>query len=400
MINYTASPLDSNKTLLQAFHDIETYLKNNPIYKVYTANIGYTPGTNTYMLRNINVGRNTIAENDVIFFNNAYVGIVSAIGSTEVTVKNITDLRGPDGQGVPKGGAAGQILAKKTNNDYDTEWTDAPSGGETGDNILQADVSFTSVTAILDYALNLEIGKLYKLNWTFNGVSYSQTTFCWKGSDNITKLGTMDTGGGGERILINPDNAGDGMMVVMDKMYANSATEESYPSENNATILVPQNYANLIIQSIEEVGTYTPPIPIPTIADNNKILQVQGGTQYTLVDLPDLYRHTIVINNAIDTALSFNLYNNSPDPINTVGKLIQAVGGQKGAIQINAISHENFPNYIAFYTELRVASRGDTIEVPGVRFNLSGTQPAQIKSVSDILATFTEGIVTDTIVKL
>lgn len=100
MINYTASPLDSNKTLLQAFHDIETYLKNNPIYKVYTANIGYTPGTNTYMLSNINVGENTIAENDVIFFNNAYVGIVSAVGSTEVTVNNVTDLRGPAG---PKG---------------------------------------------------------------------------------------------------------------------------------------------------------------------------------------------------------------------------------------------------------------------------------------------------------
>lgn len=97
MINYTASPLDSNKTLLQAFHDIETYLKNNPIYKVYTANIGYTPGTNTYALSNINVGTNTIAENDVIFFNNAYVGIVFAVGSTEVTVNNVTDIRGPAG---------------------------------------------------------------------------------------------------------------------------------------------------------------------------------------------------------------------------------------------------------------------------------------------------------------
>lgn len=97
MINYTASPLDSNKTLLQAFHDIETHLKNNPIYKVYTANIGYTPGTNTYSLSNINVGENALAENDVIFFNNAYVGIVSAVGSTEVTVNNVTDIRGPAG---------------------------------------------------------------------------------------------------------------------------------------------------------------------------------------------------------------------------------------------------------------------------------------------------------------
>lgn len=109
MINYTASPLNSNKTLLQAFHDIENYLKNNPIYKVYTADIGYAPGTNTYMLSNINVGENTIAENDVIFFNNAYVGIVSAVGSTEVTVNNVTDIKGPTGATGPQGptGATG-----------------------------------------------------------------------------------------------------------------------------------------------------------------------------------------------------------------------------------------------------------------------------------------------------
>ena len=109
----------------------------------------------------------------------------------------------------------------------------------------------------------------------------------------------MDSGGGGESILINPDNIDDGTMVIMDKMYANPSTEELYASENNATILaITQNYANLIIQSIKEVGTYIPPIPIPTGADTNKILQVQGA-QYTLVDLPtgiqSLYRHDVQI---------------------------------------------------------------------------------------------------------
>lgn len=211
---------------------------------------------------------------------------------------NLRGAKGADGQGVPKGGVAGQILAKKTDNDYDTEWIDAPSGGTIGNNVLKADVNFTSMAAILDYALNLEKGKLYKLNWTFNGVSYSQTTYCWGANDNI-QLGTMDSGGGGESILINPDNIGDGIMVVMDKMYANPSTEESYVSENNATILAAtQNYANLIIQSIKEVGTYTPPIPIPTGADTNKILQVQGA-KYTLSDLPtgiqSLYRHDVQI---------------------------------------------------------------------------------------------------------
>ena len=37
--------------------------------------------------------------------------------------------QGPAGQGVPAGGTAGQVLAKKSGTDYDTEWTDAGGGG-------------------------------------------------------------------------------------------------------------------------------------------------------------------------------------------------------------------------------------------------------------------------------
>lgn len=36
---------------------------------------------------------------------------------------------GKDGEGVPPGGAAGQVLAKKTAADYDTQWIDPPEGG-------------------------------------------------------------------------------------------------------------------------------------------------------------------------------------------------------------------------------------------------------------------------------
>lgn len=376
MINYTASPLDSNKTLLQAFHDIETYLKNNPIYKVYTANIGYTPGTNTYMLSNINVGKNTIAENDVIFFNNAYVGIVSAVGSTEVTIKNVTDIRGPRG---PAGGGA--------------------------ENLLKSDVTFTEAGggmgySILDYALNLEVGKAYKLKWDISGKQYSQTTYCWLKNEQI-QLGTADRGGGGESIFLIPNDTESGVMWVVDKYYINPSTEETIPSENNASIVVTGYASTLKLISIEDAGVY---IPVPTTADVDKILKVSAYEHYELGEPAGSniisYRHNIVINNAIDTVLVFNLYNNSPDPINTVGKLIQAIGVEKGAIQINAISHENFPNYIIFYTALRATSQGDTIAVPGVRFNLSGTQPAQINSVSEVLATFTSGAITDTVTQL
>lgn len=39
--------------------------------------------------------------------------------------------QGPAGQGVPAGGTAGQVLAKKSGTDYDTEWTDQTGGGGT-----------------------------------------------------------------------------------------------------------------------------------------------------------------------------------------------------------------------------------------------------------------------------
>lgn len=39
-------------------------------------------------------------------------------------------VQGPAGQGVPAGGAAGQLLAKKSDTDYDTQWVDPPAGGE------------------------------------------------------------------------------------------------------------------------------------------------------------------------------------------------------------------------------------------------------------------------------
>ena len=40
-----------------------------------------------------------------------------------------TGTAGKDGEGVPTGGAAGQVLAKKTASDYDTHWVDPPEGG-------------------------------------------------------------------------------------------------------------------------------------------------------------------------------------------------------------------------------------------------------------------------------
>lgn len=46
--------------------------------------------------------------------------------------------QGPAGPGVPIGGVAGQVLAKKTGSNYDTEWVDQ-SGGSSLDNVVTTD---------------------------------------------------------------------------------------------------------------------------------------------------------------------------------------------------------------------------------------------------------------------
>lgn len=56
-------------------------------------------------------------------------------GSKSIDILNGRDgaagTAGPAGEGVPTGGDTGQILAKKSGTNYDTQWIDAPSTGVT-----------------------------------------------------------------------------------------------------------------------------------------------------------------------------------------------------------------------------------------------------------------------------
>ena len=52
---------------------------------------------------------------------------------------NIND--GADGVGVPSGGGAGQILVKKSEQDHDTEWQDAPESGTSEALVSDIDMS-------------------------------------------------------------------------------------------------------------------------------------------------------------------------------------------------------------------------------------------------------------------
>lgn len=153
----------------------------------------------------------------------------------------------------------------------------------TDKNILKSDVTFTEVGgglgySILVYALNLEVGKAYKLKWDISGKQYSQTTYCWLKNEQI-QLGTADSGGGGESIRLIPNDPESGVMWIVDKYYANPATEETAPSENNASIVVTGYASTLKLISIEDAGVY---IPVPTTADVGKILKVSAYGHYEL----------------------------------------------------------------------------------------------------------------------
>ena len=76
----------------------------------------------------VNVTQSGTAENPSISF--AFHNLKGAKGDTGATGQT-----GPAGQGVPTGGTTGQVLAKASGTNYDTEWI-TPSGGSGGHTIL------------------------------------------------------------------------------------------------------------------------------------------------------------------------------------------------------------------------------------------------------------------------
>lgn len=66
-------------------------------------------------------------------------GVISWTNDGDLPNPEPVDIKGPPGkkgapgQGVPAGGAAGQVLAKKSATDYDTQWVDQTGGGASAD---------------------------------------------------------------------------------------------------------------------------------------------------------------------------------------------------------------------------------------------------------------------------
>lgn len=103
---------------------------------------------------------------------------------------------GADGLGVPEGGTTGQILAKKTNADNDTEWIDPPAG--TGGGSVTGDTyPIGSITAFA--------GSTIPANWLLcNGQAISRTDY----SELFAVVGTTYGAGDGSTTFNLPDLRG------------------------------------------------------------------------------------------------------------------------------------------------------------------------------------------------
>ena len=96
-VHYDISSLDSNKTILETLHDIQKYLKANPIYKVYYANGSYAIGQAQYSISLLGNNQGQIAEGDVVFFNNNFYAKISSVGTQTFSVFPATAVQGSGG---------------------------------------------------------------------------------------------------------------------------------------------------------------------------------------------------------------------------------------------------------------------------------------------------------------
>lgn len=107
----------------------------------------------------------------------------------EQGIQGVPGLDGADGLGVPAGGATGQVLAKKSANDNDTEWVDFVNGVKE----IPANTNVDEFHEEGIYAWNGDDGKaITGLPATFSGVDIPQCEYILK----VTKLSSRTTESG------------------------------------------------------------------------------------------------------------------------------------------------------------------------------------------------------------
>ena len=114
MIGYNPSHLNKNETLLEAFHRVEAYLIEHPLYQVYQTTDNYVVDKFDYSLGNIVLqDYGEVSPGDVVLFNNVYYAVVLSVDKVKQTfnIDEGIDFRGAQGPQGPQGpkGPQGEI---------------------------------------------------------------------------------------------------------------------------------------------------------------------------------------------------------------------------------------------------------------------------------------------------
>jgi len=113
---------------------------------------------------------------DIILSNEVNeVTLTNEVKTVEIAQKGLRGNKGADGEGVPTGGATGQVLAKVDGTDYNTEWVDDSNALTWID--VAGDVEYTGVETVIASGDVLECdykgGTIYRfINSTNNANGY------------------------------------------------------------------------------------------------------------------------------------------------------------------------------------------------------------------------------------
>lgn len=167
MSKYEITPLNSNKTILQVVKGIEKYLHDNQIYKVFGYNGNYDAETELYDISDLYTSEELKAD-DVVLFDNCYLGIVDAVGTNNFSVKDVINFRGEKGDT----GATGEKGEKGDKGDTGETGATGQTGA-TGNGI--ASIAKTGTSGLVDtYTITFTDGSTFTYNVT-NGKDGSVT---------------------------------------------------------------------------------------------------------------------------------------------------------------------------------------------------------------------------------
>lgn len=179
MSKYEITPLNSNKTILQIVKGLEKYLHDNQIYKLFGYNGNYDAETELYNISDLYTSEELKAD-DVVLFNNCYVGIVDAVGTNSFSVKDVINFRGEKGDT----GAQGVQGEKGDKGDKGDTGATGQTGA-TGNGI--ASIVKTGTSGLVDtYTITFTDGSTFTYNVTNGANGTNGQTTIYKHTIRVT----------------------------------------------------------------------------------------------------------------------------------------------------------------------------------------------------------------------